>query len=121
MHIKSLITAAVLSVTALSAQAEQVKHDNNGKLTIYSEQSKQWLGIEAFWQEVSKQKGGLTWGKSTTYPEYDKVKEHDTLLIELPQGVCLMEFYHERWRRANDVWRWNDELNNYGACPYVFD
>ncbi len=77
--------------------------------------------IESFWQGYADSKGGLTWGMSTEYPEYDKVSEGDTLLILLPQGPCLMEFFHSRWRRANDVRRWHPSVNEFGGCPYVFD
>lgn len=62
--------------------------------------------VELFWQRYIVSKGGLTWGRSSEYPDYDKVKEGDTFMVELKQGPCLMEFFHGRWRRANDVWRW---------------
>lgn len=74
-----------------------------------------------FWLQYANSKGGLTWGESAEYPEYDRVKEGDTLLIVLPQGTCLMEFFHSRWRRANDVRRWHPSVNEVGGCPYVFD
>lgn len=77
--------------------------------------------IEAFWQQYAESKGGLTWGESSSYPEYDQVKEGDTILIHVAQGPCLMEFFHSRWRRANDVWRWSDTVNEYGGCPHVFE
>lgn len=77
--------------------------------------------VDAFWRAYADSKGGLTWGVSSSYPEYAKVKEGDTLLIQIKQGSCLMEFFHSRWRRANDVRRWHDSINNYGGCPYVFD
>lgn len=77
--------------------------------------------IENFWAEYANSKGGLTFGETSNYPEYSKVKEGDTLLIKLAQGNCLMEFFHGRWRRANDVRRWDDSINAYGGCPYVFD
>ena len=77
--------------------------------------------VETFWREYAGSKGGLTWGPSDVYPEYSRVEEGDTLMIQLEQGVCLMEFFHNRWRRANDVRRWHDSINEYGACPYVFD
>ena len=79
------------------------------------------MDVEAFWQRYADSKGGLTWGKTDTYPEYAKVKEGDTIWIETAQGPCLMEFFHRRWRRANDVRRWDDTINAYGGCPYVFD
>lgn len=79
------------------------------------------MDVESFWLAYADSTGGLTWAKSSSYPEYAKVKEGDTLLIEMQQGVCLMEFFHSRWRRANDVRRWHQSINDYGACPYVFD
>lgn len=79
------------------------------------------MDIETFWLDYANSKGGLTWGTSTVYPDYEKVKEGDTLLIQLEPGPCLMEFFHSRWRRANDVRRWDDSINAYGGCPFVFD
>lgn len=99
----------------------ETKNAYGGQLVIWSENSNTWLDVESFWLEYANGNGGLTWGKTTQYPEYSKVKEHDTILIQLEQGTCLMEFFHERWRRANDVRRWNDQLNHYAGCPYVFD
>ena len=43
------------------------------------------------------------------------------MMVELAQGPCLMEFFHSRWRRANDVRRWDESHNEFGGCPYVFD
>ena len=82
---------------------------------------KQGVNVESFWQNYAKSKGGLTWGESDAYPEYAKVKEGYTLLIKVQQGPCLMEFFHGRWRRANDVRRWDDSVNEYGGCPSGFD
>lgn len=31
-----------------------------------------------------------------------------------------MEFFHNRWRRANDVRRWDPLFNEHGGCPDVF-
>jgi len=77
--------------------------------------------IEQFWQNYADSKGGITWGKSSTYPDYSQVQEGDTFWVELEQGPCLMEFFHSRWRIANDVRRWDRSMNNYGGCPYVFN
>lgn len=77
--------------------------------------------IEAFWLQYTTLKGGVTWGRASEYPEYEKVNEGDTFLVQLEQGACLMEFFHSRWRRANDVRRWGEAMNSYGGCPYVFD
>jgi hypothetical protein len=77
--------------------------------------------IEQFWKRYSESKEELTWKASSTYPEYDKLKQGDTFLVQLNQGACLMDFFHRRWRRANDARRWSDSMNAYGGCPYVFD
>tara|TARA_B100001063_G_scaffold218143_1_gene221279 strand:+ start:986 stop:1114 length:129 start_codon:yes stop_codon:yes gene_type:complete len=42
-------------------------------------------------------------------------------MVEVDSGICLMEFYHDRWRRANDVRRWDDKFNQYSACKDVFN
>ena len=79
------------------------------------------VNTEKFWQQYTDAKGGQTWPSASEYPEYDRVKEGDTFLIQLEQGPCLMEFFHNRWRRANDVRRWNPSVNEYGGCPFVFE
>ncbi len=79
------------------------------------------IDVEKFWLMYTSSKGGLTWGRSADYPEYVKIKEGDTFMVEVEQGPCLMEIFHNRWRRANDVRRWDDSINAYGGCPYVFD
>ncbi|SHI09582.1 hypothetical protein [Ferrimonas marina] len=99
----------------------QVKSDASGQPQAYDQNQGQWLTMEAFWQAYADENGGLTWGKRSDYPPYDEVKEGDTLWVELPQGPCLMEFFHARWRRANDVRRWDPSFNDYGGCPNVFD
>ena len=90
-----------------------------------------WLSVEAFWVEYAQRfaqrneaaglSGGKFWGESVTYPVYADVNELDTLLVVLGDSVCLMQFFHGRWRRAQDVRRWDPRLNDYGACPRVFD
>ena len=42
-------------------------------------------------------------------------------MVEVKSGLCLMEFFHTRWRRANDVRRWDDRFNEYAGCAKVFD
>lgn len=107
------VTSLLLSMNAQSAGSSS---GNKGDANFQPGSD-----IEQFWMSYAESKGGLTWGKSSTYPEYEKVNEGDTLLIQLDQGNCLMEFFHSRWRRANDVRRWDDSINSYGGCPYVFD
>jgi hypothetical protein len=113
----------ILSVNCYSQKPKQGDLQNNseGALVIWSADSNNWLSVETFWVEYAKQNGGVYWGKTGQYPEYSEVKEGDTLLLSTKKGICLMEFFHERWRLANDVNRWNDELNNYSGCPFVFD
>ncbi|WP_035385502.1 hypothetical protein [Ferrimonas futtsuensis] len=79
-----------------------------------------WTSLEAFWLAQAAKNGGLSWGRGSDYPEYDQVQEYDTLIIELSSGPCMMEFFHSRWRRANDVRRWDPAFNDYGGCPDVF-
>ncbi len=115
----------LLSMVAVSAPEElhdgQIKREADGRLVAWDEQKKTWLGVEAFWRSYADRRGGLTWGQRKDYPPYEQVKEFDTLIIELKQGPCLMEFFHARWRRGNDVRRWHQLFNEYGSCPHVFD
>lgn len=111
-------SAAIAAQTPL---AGELTIKENGQTQIWNGFSSQWTSVDTFWMDYANSKGGLTWGISTTYPEYDKVNEHDTLIIKIDNDTCLMEFFHGRWRRANDVRRWNDNLNQYSACARVFN
>ena len=117
---KNLIYLAAFLVLMLNACAsDQGKQDSDGE-----NNSVVWepgTNVEEFWAQYAASKGGLTWGTSDTYPEYEKVNEGDTFMVVLSQGPCLMEFFHNRWRRANDVRRWDESINDYGGCPFVFD
>ena len=100
----------------------------DGKVTTYEGQTKawddhkkSWVSVEQIWLNYADRRGGLTWGRGTDYPPYEQVKEFDTFLVEAQNGPCLMEFFHSRWRRANDVRRWDEQFNQYAGCPYVFD
>ncbi len=122
---RHLLTAVILVVSlAVEAQTPnhgQVTRTDKGLWSARDATTQTHVEPETFWLMYAERRGGLTWGRSNTFPNYKDVKEHDTLLIELDQGTCLMEFFHTRWRRANDVRRWDDAFNEYGACPYVFD
>lgn len=109
-----LVFASVLGCT--NKTVSSVTEQQEQEITF-----KPGVDIEQFWMNYAESKGGLTFGRSSTYPEYEKVKEGDTILIDVEQGSCLMEFFHSRWRRANDVRRWDESVNAYGGCPYVFD
>ena len=123
MKIVILVFLCGLTVSSFAKEPSHgdLRKNTDGVSQIWEEKTQKWIDIESFWIEYAKKNTGRYWGKSEEYPEYSKVNEHDTLLITSQKGICLMEFFHKRWRRANDVRRWNDELNNYSACPNVFD
>ena len=113
---------------ALAAQSDEPPkdgsargHAHGGGFDVYDAELDRWVEPTRFWLNYAERRGGLTWGRGAAYPPYGEVKEFDTFLVELDQGPCLMEFFHTRWRRANDVRRWNDRFNDYGGCPHVFD
>lgn len=133
---KKLLTLTFILVSALFFSAcvsnTSVKKDSNelyhGKVVVkdkkqqaWDEQDKKFVSLEEFWRNYAQRSGGLTWGQSTTYPPYNQVKEFDLFMVEIDGKVCLMEFFHERWRLANDVRRWDPAFNEYSACPKVFD
>jgi hypothetical protein len=116
------IAALVLSSFSTNAATEQhgaFKADSS--VQVWNSEKSTWVTPEQFWQDFTTSKGGLTWSKNRDYPVYSDVNEHDTFLVELDSGVCLMEFFHGRWRRANDVQRWDDKFNAYGGCEKVFE
>jgi hypothetical protein len=118
-----ILPLALLSFHATAQQPEHgaVRQQAGSAWQAWDRDTAQWVGIERFWVLYAERRGGLTWGRGADYPDYAKVKEGDTFVVEVAQGPCLMEFFHERWRRANDVRRWDDALNDYAGCPYVFD
>lgn len=109
-----------LFASNLSAAQNGEVSIQNGKQVAWSEKDNKWLDLEAFWRSYAEQNGGLTWGQSKNYPPYNDVKEYDLFMVEVESGLCLMEFYHTRWRRANDVRRWDDKFNEYAGCADVF-
>ncbi|PKH56705.1 hypothetical protein CXF83_06345 [Shewanella sp. Choline-02u-19] len=114
------LTSAAAATPAVGTHHGQVDMID-GQAMAWEQTSQQWLTIEVFWQNWVNTRGGLTWKSSEQYPSYEQVKEQDTFLVELNGGTCMMEFWHGRWRRANDVRRWDDAFNDYSACPRVFD
>ena len=87
----------------------------------WDNQDKKFLSLEKFWRTYAERNGGLTWGQSENYPPYNDVKENDLFMVEIGSEICLMEFYHDRWRRANDVRRWDNSFNEFSACSKVFN
>ncbi len=119
----------VLAILLLAAGGIHAQNTTQGSVQKHADRAWQawdqethvWMDLEAFWVRHAERNGGLTWGRGEAYPPYAKVKEFDTFLVELNQGPCLMQFFHGRWRRANDVQRWDDAFNEFGGCPNVFD
>lgn len=99
----------------------KVRQVAGGEIEAWDGNNTEWVSLETFWDRYAARRGGLTWGRRTDYPPYNDVNELDTMIIVLDSGPCLMEFFHTRWRRANDVRRWDAAFNEYGGCPNVFD
>lgn len=111
---------ACMSTAATAATNGELRQSASGASEAWEAASQTWVSVETFWERFAVAEGGLTWGRSSTYPPFEKVKEHDLFLVELEQGTCLMEFFHNRWRRANDVRRWDDKMNAVAGCAHVF-
>ena len=120
-QVEPAVTIAKTNVTVEEARNGELRNSTNGNLEAWSVKSQSWIDPEAFWLEYAAERGGLTWGERDTYPAYKDVKELDTMIIKLESGICMMEFWHRRWRRANDVRRWDEKFTDYSACPFVFD
>ena len=120
MHLLIAMSIVFASLHSWSAEHGEVQQTENG-VKSWHEGQQQWLSIEAFWQDYANNKTSKSWPTAAEYPDYDSVNEGDTFLVQLKGSACLMEFFHSRWRRANDVRRWDDGFNAYGACPIVFD
>jgi hypothetical protein len=121
-----VFVALALSVVIFSVNAQEpahgvVSHSADGVIQAWNEKKVQWSSIDEFWQDFASTSKSKYWGASTDYPNYAEVNEFDTFLVKSKQGNCLMQFFHSRWRRANDVQRWDDAFNQYSSCPYVFD
>ncbi len=99
----------------------EVRSLADGGLEAWDSRNTEWVNLETFWIRYTNRRGGLAWGRRTDYPPYEQVNELDTMIIEADSGPCLMEFFHTRWRRANDVRRWDAAFNEYAGCPNVFD
>ena len=127
MSIKLLISIFLLLFASTAySQSEtpadgQVRTTADGQREAWDARDKAWLTLDQFWESYADRRGGLTWGRRNDYPPYAEVRELDTMIIELDSGSCMMMFFHTRWRRANDVRRWDDAFNRFSACPYVFD
>lgn len=116
-----ILSLATFSVVAAEPPRNgEIRHLDDGQAQAWIASQGQWGSVVEFWNAYAATNGGLTWGRGSEYPEYAKVKEHDTFMVEAEGGPCLMEFFHERWRRANDVRRWDTGFTDVEGCPNVF-
>lgn len=121
-----LFMVLFLYLVATGSQAQTpehgtVKENTESNLQIWNSENSEWTNIDSFWLDFANSNDAKFWGQTDTYPNYDDVKEFDTVLIQIKEGNCLMQFFHSRWRRANDVQRWDDAFNEYAGCPSVFE
>lgn len=116
-----LLSAAAFAEKPADPSDGQLYGDDDNKVQAWSASAEQWLSVEEFWLAFVDTNDGRFLGRSADYPPYGDLNERDALLVELEQGSCLMYFWHGRWRRAQDVWRWDDAFNEQLGCPFVFD
>ena len=127
MRIKLLISLLAASCACWAQQIAPGSRDGevralaDGGFLAWDAGTDAWLEPEAFWSNFADRGRGKRWPDGDSYPPYSEVSEHDAFLVMTEQGPCLMYFFHTRWRRANDVWRWGPEFNRYGGCPHVFN
>jgi len=118
-------TALLVSSQSIAAANGEVRQSIELGMQAWHEQSQQWLSLEGFWDNYANNQTSVHkkkyWPASANYPKYEALNEGDTFLVQLKDSSCLMQFHHSRWRRANDVRRWDDAFNAYGACPFVFE
>ena len=115
-----LLAGHAVAAPPESAANGQIYQEGD-KVQVWSDQQTGWVSPERFWLDYARAGSGRYWGRGSEYPEYSEVSEHDTLMIDVDGGPCLMYFFHERWRRAQDVRRWDPAFNEILGCPSVFD
>lgn len=128
VNMKAKISFGAVALLLLPLWTASAAGQTNGQLMksaagvqVWHAQSGTWATPEDFWVDYATNASGKFWGRSAEYPPYAEVNEHDTLLIEADGGPCLMYFFHQRWRRAQDVRRWDPGFNDILGCPRVFD
>lgn len=124
-HFRCLFSLLLIAMPAIAMEPGtrdgQVRLINEAAFVAWDAEREEWLEPLAFWRSFAARGRGREWPEGSEYPPYRQVEEHDTFLVETDSGPCLMYFFHTRWRRANDVWRWGDAFNDFGGCPRVFD
>ena len=116
-----LFAAPVLADTPEDGSRNGEIHRHADGFLAWDAVGERWLSPRDFWVAFAARERGRNWGEGERLPPFRDVNEHDTFLVETADGECLMYFFHRRWRRANDVWRWHPEFNEYGGCATVFE
>ncbi|MCH9696413.1 MAG: hypothetical protein K0U72_17995 [Gammaproteobacteria bacterium] len=120
--LSSILAASTLVFAAYPDNPKNGQvYESEITIEVWNARTAEWVAPETFWLRYAQRGKGKFWGRASSYPTFSTVNEFDTILIELDKGVCLMEFFHQRWRRAQDVRRWDTAFNHFGGCPYVFD
>jgi hypothetical protein len=96
------------------------KASNSEGFEAYLASEGKWVEPDAFLAADKAGRPPNRWPDADVFPRYDQTKEHDTLLLNTPEGPCEMYFFHTRWRRRADVKAWGNELRSYKACGTVF-
>ena len=99
----------------------QVHVQPDGQILLWDAEARRWLETEAYWLSFAERGPGRHWPASSVLPPPEEVGERDKILLRNQMGSCLMYFSHGRWRRANDVLKWSEDLDHFGGCPHVFD
>ena len=122
----ALVLGLTVGLTAHAADEEEAKlrdgeiKKKGDSFVAWDKETRLWLEPVVFWESFAARRDGLTFGWKVKYPPYEQAREHDTIMIQVDSGPCLMEFFHQRWRRANDVNRWDPAFNEFGGCADVF-
>lgn len=122
---KALALTALLTLSTLADTPPPGDRDGevfrlDDGFLAWDAEGETWRSPEDFWTAFAGRERGRNWGSGSSFPRYEDVNEHDAFVIETADGACLMVFFHRRWRRANDVWRWDPVFNEHSGCATVF-
>lgn len=120
-----LLLTPLLLVSACSPELEAEREDSQDALEMVDDNvvGDVWTFFQDQKQILLSRHGGTDYGELSAdqYPTFASVKEWDFLTEQLEDGsMCVMVFYHQRWRRLPDVLGLSEELRNYEGCGKVF-
>ncbi len=115
-----LVATTAFADTPAPGDRDGEIHQHDNGFLAWDAEGERWLSPDAFWDAFAGRERGRNWGRGEQFPRFRDVNEHDAFTIETEDGACLMYFFHRRWRRANDVWRWDPAFNQYSGCATVF-